>query len=96
MTIALNTSSVTTTICLNQHTGSIPKTWILLDNCSTTDMFCEKSMLTNIRPVNRICRIISNTGSLKTNLVGGLKGYGVVLQGRNCKYFIPGQSRKAV
>ena len=39
MPIALNTSSVTSTICLNQHTGSIPKTWILLVNCSTTDIF---------------------------------------------------------
>ena len=35
-------------------------------------------MLTHIRPVNRICRIISNAGSLKTNLVGDLKGYGTV------------------
>ena len=78
MTITPNTSLVTTTICLNQYTGSIPKMWILLDNCSTTDIFCEKSMLTNIRPVNRICRIISNAGSLKTNLVGDLKGYGTV------------------
>ena len=78
MTIALNISSVTSTICLNQHTGSIPKTWILLVNCSTTDIFCEKSMLTNIRSVNRICRIISNAGSLKTYLVGGLKGYRTV------------------
>ena len=75
MTIATDTSSVTTTICLNQHTSSIPKTWILLDNCSTIDMFFENIMLINIRPINRIYCIISNAGSLKPNLVGDVKGY---------------------
>ena len=42
VTIVTDIPSVTTTICLNHYTGSILKTWILLDNCSITDIFCEK------------------------------------------------------
>ena len=38
MMIVFDKSPITTTICLNQLTDSVPKTRILLDNNSTTDI----------------------------------------------------------
>ena len=57
----------------------IPKTWILLDNQSTVDVFHNDDLLENIRVSdNGYMDIHCNAGVTSTNLVGDLPGYGTV------------------
>ena len=58
--------------------GKIPKSWILLDNQSTVDVFYNASLLRNIRKVEKHMDIHCNAGVTSTNLVGDLPGYGTV------------------
>ena len=44
------------------------KKWILLDNQSTTDIFCEKNILKNIRKVDETLKLHSNGGILVSNM----------------------------
>ena len=44
----------------HQGDGKVSNSWILLDNQSTIDVFCKKSMLTNIRKVPTQMNIHSN------------------------------------
>jgi len=64
---------------LSQHkkaTGqTVPRTWILLDNQSTVDVFYEESLLRNIREAPTACRISCNAGVVTTNRIGDLPGY---------------------
>ena len=64
---------------LSQHkamTGHVvPKTWMLLDNQSTVDVFCNKNLLRNIREGVTTCRINCNAGTAETKLIGDLPGY---------------------
>ena len=62
----------------SQSKGYINKDWVLLDSQSTIDLFCNASLLTNIRVVNDHLNIFCNAGSASTNMVGDLKGYGTV------------------
>ena len=62
----------------SQSKGYINKDWVLLDSQSTIDLFCNASLLTNIRVVNDHLNIFCNAGSASTNIVGDLKGYGTV------------------
>jgi hypothetical protein len=62
-----------------QHKASIgqgmPKSWILLDNQSTVDVFCSKSLLKNIREAPNICKISCNAGVVNVKMIGDLRGY---------------------
>ncbi|GKY97397.1 hypothetical protein MPSEU_000698200 [Mayamaea pseudoterrestris] len=57
---------------------NISKKAVLLDNQSTVDLFCNAKMLTNIRPVPTWMVIKCNAGTVRTNMMGDLEGYGPV------------------
>jgi hypothetical protein len=53
----------------------VPHSWILLDNQSTVDVFCNKRLLRNIREAPRACEISCNAGVVAVALIGDLPGY---------------------
>jgi Reverse transcriptase (RNA-dependent DNA polymerase) len=61
-----------------EHDGKLPRDWILLDNQSTVDVFCNKKLLSNIREHSKSMDIHCNAGVSTTNLIGELRGYGTV------------------
>ncbi len=56
----------------------IPKTWMLLDNQLTVDVFHNADLLKNILESSTIMDIDCNAGVTSTNMVGDLMGYGTV------------------
>jgi hypothetical protein len=56
----------------------IPECWVLLDNQSTVDVFCNPTLLRNIRKVDRSMHIQCTAGTTSTNMMGDLDGYGPV------------------
>ena len=64
---------------LSQSRGKqINKDWLLLDNQSTVHVICNRSMLANVRKIDKSMYIHCNAGVASTNLVGELNGVGVV------------------
>ena len=56
----------------------IPITWVLLDNQSTVDLFCNLRLLKNIRKSETRMKVKCNAGERTTDMVGDLPGYGTV------------------
>jgi hypothetical protein len=71
--------SVCITLRSDEQHGRIPKTWILLHNQSTVDVFHNEALLKRIRVSDKgHLDIHCNAGVTSTNLVGDLPGYGTV------------------
>jgi hypothetical protein len=62
----------------NTSSGPISPSWILLDNQSSVDVFCESSLLGNIRRSGDQMKIQCNAGTISTTSVGDFKDYGTV------------------
>ena len=62
--------------CMFQQSGrpGLPPTWVLLDNCSTVNVFCNPDLLHNIRPTNIPLRVQCNAGVTTTDLIGDFPG----------------------
>ena len=54
----------------------LPSNWILLDNQSTVDVFCNQNLLKNMRKVKGTMHIHCNSGTTSTSMMGDLPGYG--------------------
>ena len=54
--------------------GKLPKSWILMDNQSTVNVFCNSNLLTNVRESAESMKIHCNEGVVTTNLIGELAG----------------------
>jgi hypothetical protein len=61
----------------HQSNHKVNPTWILLDNCSTTDIYCKK-LLMDIRPSKKTLRIHCNAGTKEVNQVWIIRNYGTV------------------
>ena len=66
------------TMCANMNDDNELKNYILLDNQSTVDVFCNQNLLNNIRKSNSTMTIETNGGTLTTNMKGHLNGHGEV------------------
>jgi hypothetical protein len=56
----------------------VNKDWILLDNFSTAYVFCNKKLLTDIKPSKNTLNIHCNAGTKLVTMEGTLRNYGTV------------------
>ena len=56
----------------HQEEQVLPKSWILLDNQSTVDVFCNRRLLTNVHEIDKVMNMQCNAGVTRTNMVGKL------------------------
>ena len=54
---------------------AIPKSWILLDSCSTVNVFSNGELLENIRNTRRMMKIACQAGTTNTTMVRDLPGF---------------------
>ena len=57
---------------------TVPHTWVLFDNQSTVDVFCNSGLLINIQKAATSLDIHCNLGSTTTDMEGDLLCYGTV------------------
>ena len=60
----------------HQQIRSIPTSYIILNNHSTVDVFCNPTLLMNISASDQTLHLIRNTVTVPVNQFGDLPGYG--------------------
>eukprot|EP00957_Ditylum_brightwellii_P162327 12359880-Ditylum_brightwellii.AAC.1 len=58
--------------------GKINPNWVLLDSQSTLNVFCNASLLVNVRKARGSLDIYSTARKSTTNMIGDLPGFGTV------------------
>ena len=71
-------TSIRSAKAFHQHNRSIPTSYIILENQSTVDVFCNLTLLWNICASDQTLNIICNFVTIPVNQVGDLPGYGCV------------------
>ena len=71
-------SGVTTEGICQFQDKKLSSSWIILDNGSTIDIFSNKELLSNIRRSKTTMKVRCNAGTMTTNMIGDLVGYGTV------------------
>ena len=74
----------------HQEEQVLTKSWILLDNQSTVDVFCNRRLLTNVREIDKVMNIRCNAGVTRTNMVR----HRVVQPEGDCKHPVVVSSRE--
>jgi hypothetical protein len=62
----------------NQCKRKLNPRWILLDNCSSVNVFYNKRFLKNIREASTVLHLYTNAGKAIITMVGDLPGFGEV------------------
>jgi hypothetical protein len=72
--------------------GQVNKDWILLDNCSTADIFCNNKLLTDVKASNKTLKINCNAGTKLLTMEGTLRNCGTVWYSKDAIAKIPSLS----